>query len=126
MYGSGRIVLIGANRETQLVEAVEQICSLLCTCVCAPLAVANYVFTIKTAACNLNSLFLKLKQIHDKRLISFDYTPELFPALICHYGESYKATIFRSGKINIIGCRRREEGRKAVKVLCQLLYLSAD
>ena len=123
IYASGKVVLVGANRETQLMEAMEQICSVMKACVMTPLSVSNYVFTIDIPPVNLDQLFLFFRQLNDKRLHAYDYTPELFPALICHFCTRYKATIFRSGKINIIGCCRREEGRKASETLCEMLHL---
>ena len=127
IYRSGRIVIIGADCELQLIDAKDQITCLLNTFVQESITVSNYVFThdLKQPV-NLASIYNELRNNSDIRVGSVQYEPELFPALIIkinlkHMERETKVTIFQTGKMNITGCRRREEGTRTKQVLDDVL-----
>lgn len=123
IYATGKVVLIGADKELQLLDAMNQICSITRVCARDSVYVSNYVFTMEMTPTNLPSLFNQFKKLSDKRIASIDLTPELFPALILELSLGHKVTIFRTGKVIITGCRRREEGSKAFRTLDEMLSL---
>lgn len=125
VYASGSVVFVGSKSETQLTEAHEV---LLTTTglTSAGVIIHNYCFSLMLRPFNLNRVFEVFRDHSVLHCLSYD--PELFPALtLTLRGTNKKASLFHTGRVNLIGCKTRQEAEALKCVLNeQLLFYSLN
>jgi TATA-box binding protein (TBP) (component of TFIID and TFIIIB) len=115
VYSSGKVVVVGSDKETQVIEVRDQLSSMLRTLTKDTIIISNYVFTDKLVPkYPLQDLCNYLRASNHASSIDFSYEPELFPALIIRFRDYHeaKATLFSSGRINFTGIKNRETAKK--------------
>lgn len=70
----------------------------------------------------------KLKDYCAKSNIEIKYKPETFSGMIVRYSGSFTCSymIFRTGKLNILGCKSENQLKKAVYILIEMLEQSVN
>lgn len=107
VYASGSVVFVGAKSVDQLEGAWQQLC-VKCSSTSTALLIHNICFSFMLPRLNLNRVFQAFR--NDAVLFCLSYDPELFPAItLTLRGTNKKASLFHTGRVNLIGCKTNEE-----------------
>lgn len=119
VYSSGAVVFVGSKSFQQLEEARRCLCSKL-GAACTQIKVHNICFSFMLKPLNLNRVFTAFRE--DSILTTRSYDPELFPALTLTMNDTkLKASLFHTGRINLIGCKTTEEAERLKTLLVSKL-----
>lgn len=116
LYSSGSVVLVGGDSDECLAAATSELCELVNLPLVQKVKIHNMVFSTSLGRQDLIKVHGLLRSSLEFANTSFE--PELFPALVCQEkGTSRKGCLFRSGKLNVTGCKSLEEASSFVTLI---------
>lgn len=116
VYRSGSVVLVGAKTSKSLDDAKKELEMLLDLPIANAIVIHNMVFSKLLQPVNLVAAYKCLSD--SESFVNTSFEPELFPALVCQErGTNRRGCLFRTGKLNITGCKSSDEAANFVGLL---------